>query len=348
MREYKENKIFVTGVSGSGKTTFCKKYINNFNKLYISFEDNWGGYIKKIENQDGVFLEKLPNSFIVDAIPYNPNGYPQNFLDYCETNKNDVKIICIACTDKISFEKRLKEKFYNDVVQALIEYHGFYFGTMLELYSNLNVDYYDSYTDEFISSEEFYNRLKWITDGETNKINSELIKKYFLIYLETLKYDKKYQDIDCVDFKGYTSSYKTWENIKDLVDWKDKKIVDLGCFHGYFTFKVAKSGGIATGYDINPDVLRTTSYINIIEGDIIKTKRWCAGDEVPNEFDITLCLNVLHYFPDIDLGLQNIKTEYVLFEINNNLEENVIKYFDIIKRVSSHREGRTIILTKRK
>ena len=66
-------------------------------------------------------------------------------------------------------------------------------------------------------------------------------KENFKKYLDTLSYDKYYQDIECINFIGYTKSSKTWDNIKDLVDWKDKKVADLGCFHGYFSFKSAKT-----------------------------------------------------------------------------------------------------------
>lgn len=92
-------------------------------------------------------------------------------------------------------------------------------------------------------------------------MTNEELKKW----IDTQEYDKYYQDIECIGLLGYTKSFKTWENIKRLVDWNGKKVADLGCFHGYFSFKAAKLGTIVTGLDDNVAVLKTTQLINELE-----------------------------------------------------------------------------------
>jgi len=167
-------------------------------------------------------------------------------------------------------------------------------------------------------------------------------------HLDKQTYDKNYQDIDCLGLKGYSESHKSWENMKNLVDWKDKKVADLGCFHGYFSFKIAKLGAKVTGLEKSKEVLVTTQLINEAEGGIIELKQWEGGDIVPEEFDLVLCLNVLHHFKNQELGLQNIKASQGLFEVNKEQKELIFKYFNIIKEVSSHRINRTILLADRK
>ncbi|MFH0806009.1 MAG: radical SAM protein [Patescibacteria group bacterium] len=57
-----------------------------------------------------------------------------------------------------------------------------------------------------------------------------MTKEEFLEHLNKQTYDKKYGDIECVSYSGYSKSHLTWENIKDLVVWKDRSVSELGCF----------------------------------------------------------------------------------------------------------------------
>ena len=162
-------------------------------------------------------------------------------------------------------------------------------------------------------------------------------------WLQIQEYDKNYQDIECINFKGYSESYKTWEQIKNIIDWKNLKVADLGCFHCYFSLKVAKQGAIVTSLDINDNVLKTNEKINEIENNILTIKKWEGGEEVSSDFDVVLCLNVLHHFKDVSLGLKNIKSKIVIFEINNNMISDVEKEFKIVEKIHSYRSGRIIL-----
>lgn len=168
--------------------------------------------------------------------------------------------------------------------------------------------------------------------GDKRMTKQELQNHY-----DNQTYDKKYQDIECLGIIGYSESYKTWNKIKDLFRWEGKKVADLGCFHGYFSFKAAKLGAIVTGLDISETVLTTTNYINEIEGNIINLKKWEGGEEVSEDFDMTLCLNVLHHFPDKKKALENIKSKHIIFETNEDLLSMISEQFRIIKKIDSHR-----------
>lgn len=163
-----------------------------------------------------------------------------------------------------------------------------------------------------------------------------------------LTYDKKYQDIECLDFKGYSQSSKSWKNLSKYYDWKDKIVCDLGCFHCYFTIKVIQSG-VKKVYalDRSPPVLETARMI-IKEAGIkgIETREWTGGDEIP-ECDLILCLNVLHHFSNIPVALSQMKAK-TLFEINNSDLEKVLDHFNILKSGPSHRDKRGIYLCERK
>jgi len=62
---YEHEKIFVTGVYGSGKTYFAKRVCSIKTKPFFSF-DHLHFYYRK-ENQSKKILKNLPSSFVIDA-----------------------------------------------------------------------------------------------------------------------------------------------------------------------------------------------------------------------------------------------------------------------------------------
>ena len=163
-------------------------------------------------------------------------------------------------------------------------------------------------------------------------------------------YDKNYQDIECIGFKGYSQSHLTWANMKDAVDWKDKVICDLGCFHAYFSIKAINAGAdYAICLDRSTTVLETADNILAVSGiadSRARIEQWDGGDPIP-KCDIILCLNCLHHFDDIDKALSEMHTT-TIFEINNSDLESVLKYFNILSTLPSHRENRNIYVCERK
>lgn len=348
LKKYDENKIFVTGISGAGKTTFSQNYSKNYNKRFIDFDNEWS-YGSDPNEQYNIIVKKYGDDFITDAIPYATTDGKLNFSNYYQENKDDIKVVCLCCTNKEDFDNRILSKHFGSKVKSYSDYHEFYFKTLKNIYSNFNVDYIDTSTNEYITEDELYKRLDWINSDNIKK----LLKDNFMNYLHTQQYDKFYQDIDCINYIGYSSSHRSWNTIKDLVDWKGKKVADLGCFHGYFSLKMAKLGAQVTSMDNHDGVLATCGYINQIEGNLVETKYWNGGDEVSSDYDVTLALNVIHHFKDTEKSLQNIKSKTVIFETNQNLIDLISKYFTVVKKLNSHRPDatgkiRTILLCERK
>jgi len=152
----------------------------------------------------------------------------------------------------------------------------------------------------------------------------------------------KYQNIECINFGGLSGSNGSWDNIKDLVDWKDKSVADIGSNHGYFCVKIFKEGASkVVGFEIDEDCVKTARLVADASDAKVDFVQWNGDTATFNEtFDVTLCLNVIHYFEDTDLFLQNIKTKQIIFEIDRDFEEVVNKYFNTIEKRESHRMGR--------
>ncbi|HEY69742.1 MAG TPA: methyltransferase domain-containing protein [Anaerolineae bacterium] len=222
-----------------------------------------------------------------------------------------------------------------DERKHLKAYRRFFSDNLPALSRFQSVKYFDSQQDVFTSKEEMLNGIGY---------------RYFALEDHLVgaheDYDIGYQDIELIDFIGYTASYKTWDNIHSLVDWRKKRVVDLGCFHGYFAFKVEDSGGIAHGLDKSAAALTTARMINDLRGGKVVFTEWEGGGRIP-DCDVILCLNVLHHFDDPEAALSMMGARQAVFEINRDQMDAIRKHFKIVKEVDSHRRNRTILLCER-
>jgi 2-polyprenyl-3-methyl-5-hydroxy-6-metoxy-1,4-benzoquinol methylase len=156
-------------------------------------------------------------------------------------------------------------------------------------------------------------------------------------HIKAQTYDKWYQDIECIDHVGYARSFMTWDNIKDLVDWKDKYVCDVGCFHGYFCFKAEQAGAKRVwGIDKNEQALYTTRKI----AEAINSKCTFAqstANELITICDILLCLNVFHHISNQEDFLKNIDAKQIIFEIDKEDLPKIEEYCNILVKRDSHR-----------
>jgi MoaA/NifB/PqqE/SkfB family radical SAM enzyme len=172
----------------------------------------------------------------------------------------------------------------------------------------------------------------------------------FLTHLDNQKYDKTYQDIEVIGYKGYSESYKTWEKIKPMIDWAGKTVTELGSFHGYFCFKAEQEGATAIGFESDPffadAILDTVSMIKEMTGSTRTSfYHWdSTSDDLIPDSDIILCLNVLHHLSNPEKVLGRLNCTTLVAEINEDQLDMVKKYFRIQEQTTSHRPGRIIIV----
>jgi hypothetical protein len=353
-------KTFVTGVYGSGKTSFAMRYARENGIPYFDF-DRLHRYDASGKQSDQI-LRSLPDRFAIDAIPIDEKGKWGDFREY--EARNDVFVVCVFCPDRSVWLRRVQQKvdmespkrgiketvkrwlrwaglrpeepLSIDVDFHLQKYRNFFAQNVPLLSGFRHVRYYDSCSNEYTSREEMLERIRF---------------RYFPLedHLDGLgkDHDKKYQDIEILGMVGYTESYKTWERIRDLVDWRGKRVADLGCFHGYFCFKVEDAGGTATGLDRSPTVLEVARRINELRGGRVVFWEWVGGDDLP-ECDVVLCLNVLHHFKDPETAVSKMRSREAVFEIKGECRALVEKYFTVRKEVGSHRKDRCILLCARR
>ena len=189
--------------------------------------------------------------------------------------------------------------------------------------------------------------LEYVEPRELN----EKDEKRFFEDLQTLKYDKLYQAIDLPHekFVGASESEKSWQRIQRLeISFDGMVVLELGCFHGYFSFKMLEAGAKAViAIDATREALETARQIRqfkklpvyFVDGNVTDVP-FCRRN-------ITVMMNMFHYVKNQPALLEKIfkDTEQVLLEINQ-AEEHMIEIQArtsgyVMKGYStSHRSGR--------
>ncbi len=158
------------------------------------------------------------------------------------------------------------------------------------------------------------------------------------------------------NYYEYRMPEKSWEIIKDKINWKDKIVMDVGCFYGWFLFVTINAGAKkAIGVDLNEyqNPMKQKEYIKMF--DLIREKnnpkiQLIEGDwmniKAP-EVDIILCMNAAYYFSDVRKGINKLfehTKEYIVFETNLQISH---KDFKLISQTPSHWNCRNIKIFKR-
>jgi len=148
-----------------------------------------------------------------------------------------------------------------------------------------------------------------------------------------------------VVFHGFTESEKTWDNILKLgIDFRGKHVCDIGCMHGYFSFKMEEAGAIPHGIDVDPRAIAVAQRIAM--------ERHSAGSfaavrsEAPfdRRFDYIFALNVLHRVTDFETSCRNIfaATDNAVLEVGEVQLKDIFLLskdygFKMRKTLKSHR-----------
>ena len=83
-------------------------------------------------------------------------------------------------------------------------------------------------------------------------------------------------------------------------DLRGKTVLDVGCKYGFFCFEAARRGAArVVGIDVDPDSVRKARLLASCLGSPVEFEL-CDVEREPlaGEFDVVLCLNVLHHLAD--------------------------------------------------
>lgn len=114
------------------------------------------------------------------------------------------------------------------------------------------------------------------------------------------------------------TKYKRLRHIFDEIDFNGKKVLDLGCNEGFFSFELAKRGAIVHGIDIDANRLQKANFIKKtlypqMDVDFTELDIYTANLEY---YDYVICLGFLHRIPDPFSALKILtrNSDCIIFE----------------------------------
>jgi cytidylate kinase/SAM-dependent methyltransferase len=186
--------------------------------------------------------------------------------------------------------------------------------------------------------------------------HAELIGK---IASSSTNYSPFYQTVDIKNqriIQGQTQSHYTWENITKLgIDWKGKRVCEIGCNNGYFLFKAEEAGAECVGYDVNQGSIDTANAIKqyVSSQTLFEIKN--VSNSFEDENDVLLALNMLHYIENLEELVTKLaqQSNEIVLEIGEKQIEQILPVIiknghALRKTLPSHRQqgvlGRRVIL----
>jgi len=320
-------KIYVAnGASCSGKTTFCKK----LKYKYIDYDSMWNyndiNFPSFFERLTRIMKENKDKNLALDGYPY---GLDKKFEKLKAVGTHEVIVVMTYAPYWLILKRQIELGTYakEKTKEQLMSEIKWNYETDMETKFDVNeVIFVDSTDFEFknCNYKEFKENLKVMN----RQIEKDELKKY----IDSQTYDKYYQTAEGI-IQGYSKSEESWNNLKDLVDWNGKKVLDIGCNHGYFSFKVKEDGAReVTGIDIQPDVIKTARLIRKYKKMNVVFR--CSEVEEDKKYDIVLILNTFRHIRN--------KREFLakVFKIS----EKVIFETGEIKIENSNRIGRKMVI----
>ena len=361
--------IIVTGLCGSGKSTYCDglefpvlKYDDIFS--YADSSLSTDKIDKIILDQKIVYLDAFNNDLLEYIKNKNPNCVFKCVFLYTSVDdyhnilaikaprefmsNNDFTYDGYILNIKNSIKALLKN------INLLVENN-----TITEItYVYRNQNTYINHTDDTHLSEILNIDKKNIALNYIDEVSGHSSYQSIILDKEYIK-------------KGSEKDWLSFENILKCTSLKDKVICDTGCFNGYFSFRCVEEGSKKViGIDHNEPAIKICRKICIWNNYHLwnlGTKKDVSCEEGVNfhlkklgkdkifdgteNIDVIFALNYLHHLKN-ELGLQAFKdtidsffknSKEVIFEINEpEIEyiENIAKdnKFNLIKKIESHRK----------
>lgn len=328
--------IILAGVWGVGKTHFAHNFVReNPQFTILDAQPNLSDMFNTIAKYEYVIMDYY---FAYDK---NAEALKQRF------NCPIQIIVLFDKPENINYRQIFYKNQPENEAHNIYNIKSAYFDELPELLDMQYANYYHMTLFKFFQYNEFKELMDSYYNGETKEDIEEFIGGLKIIQ----GYDWAYHEIDLpfdlkIEKKNYNWNKQTWDIIKDLINFESKKVLDLGCFHGYFCREILKKGGFPIGVERHLNALYTCSVLNKILKTPFKLLKIDLDNSFPKgEFDVALVLNVFHHIKNQNKLIEELKKiPEIIFEINHEDKGIIASNFKIVKEIKSPR-GRLILIT---
>jgi SAM-dependent methyltransferase len=274
------------GTSGSGKTSFAKAAREH---SFFSFDDNfWDNGFDTFRRNLISFVEKN-DKIIIDG--WVIRDELTDLIKELERRYDLQYFFCIVVRDVQDIAKSWQEA-RGEVIPPPVQY-----GMILESIDYV-INHYNSrgailqlvdgncYTHHLHMAKDSLDKILYskIDFEEADRFINGIGKIYHNIDIGSKKYG------------GHKDCEETWVRIKSCVDFKDKIVLDLGCYYGFFSFKAEEYGAKKViGFDYGGIPETTNKLAKLKNSKAVFYQVDLDYMDCEETLDIVLLLNVLHH-----------------------------------------------------
>ena len=330
--------ISLRGVMGSGKTHFAKDFVkNNINYIYIDSDHLRNYYKDEAKVKDHILAiinNSLDNVIIDDYFDLSKEILNCMFEWWFIYTNPD---ICLA-------------RFYQRTNISIPPY------TIKLILSRFNEWFNRGYNKYF---EYNTSSAKEINKDEVFKMIEEYKKERIIKLIKNIKDNFKgyfYQGfifpygLESDGLRTDTGEFLTdnvFNKISQVIDFKNKEVIDLGCYFGYFCFKAKEKGAkVVTGVDCFQNALSIAEEINsIFSHGVNFIKRDLEEYNVPPT-DIVFVMSVLQHLDCPFYLLKKVfkKSKIVVIELDLPTSTGEMEFSELTSR--AHDKGYLFRISK--
>ncbi len=325
--------MILMGMGESGKTTYAKKIAEDRGYEFLSFDSfhpyvSEKGFYKALDSIIKILNENLNKNYVLDGYAFLLNGkYLGTNFDYLKKSlkHHKIKLVVIFTQEELISERVNKVKRGSpDKVNR--EFVIKVYDEIQKFWDLSNAEFIDCSNHEF-KKVESYEKVMQILSITKKEVRDFLRRFDNKIDPEEL-YDRRYQSIElpCGHIKyGYNYirvfyEYESWGWMKKVIDFKNKRVADIGSNNGFFCFKIKEKGATyVMGYDLPKVAIETAKEIaNLKKSDVNFELLNIEKQDIPEEYDIILFMNISHHLKDPKTAFKRVfsKAKNVILEVH--------------------------------
>ncbi len=164
------SKIFVTGIYGSGKSTYASMIAKKTGNRLFDFDQIWDYSTLFPDTKNSKYVQQhflsLGDRFVIDAIGFNSShDYYRDFNSFYHEHSADILIFCTLCLSISEWMVRLSKKknrlSSEHNIKQYIEFHT----ELLPLHADKNIIYYDTISDSCVTPQAIQNFIQKVNHG---------------------------------------------------------------------------------------------------------------------------------------------------------------------------------------